>query len=238
MTVVTKQDIYNGLIARGVPPNTAAAAVGNFHVESGLDTGIIGDKGTSAGLAQWHAERLDDLKSQAQKKGVDWRDPNHQLDYFVNDIKSRPEGKVLLDPNTSYGNASNTILTQYERPLDPNATAQQRFAAGADLANNPGQFSIPNWGTQKEPINSSGMIVQNQDVPPPTLPTKVADKTDSPQKTLEKSLSLLQMVQQPVAQQQQSQLQSFIAPQAINNQQNSGNQQSLLNLIFGNRRTI
>lgn len=71
-------------VKKGLPKHMAAAIAGNFNVESGFDSGNVGDKHLktfSEGLGQWREKRLDNLKSFAKSKGKDYRDFNTQLEF-------------------------------------------------------------------------------------------------------------------------------------------------------------
>lgn len=238
MAKLSKQEVYNFYIGKGYPPNAAAALTGNFHWESrGLDTGAIGDNGTSFGLAQMHADRADALKAAAQKAGVDWTDPNLQLNFIHNELQSRPEGKTLMDPKLSYNDANHVVVTQYERPKDPSLSERNRFDAGKELADNPGEYKAPNFATvpaqpgTAPPVDPTAVVA--------AAPTGPVNKEPEVPKTWEQKLAeasapggslfnLTQQVAPPVQQQQQAQ---SPIPQNIGGAQIYTPQQQQLSLL-------
>lgn len=126
---------YDGLIARGLSPTLAAAAVGNFSEESGFKTGIWGDNGTSFGLGQWRGDRLTALRQLAAAQGKDPSDVGVQLDHFVNELKG-PEARAfkLASAAKTPEEAALALAQHYERPaawaLQKSGPKRAAFARG------------------------------------------------------------------------------------------------------------
>jgi hypothetical protein len=139
MAQITKQDMFNGLVAKGWTPEAAASAVGHASVESSFVTHAIGDNGTSAGLMQWHGPRWEALKGFAVKNGMDWRDPQSQIDFLDHEVRSNPQW-AGLPQEKDYGKAQATMM-RFESPANPGATAQARWEGGAGLLTNPPTYS-------------------------------------------------------------------------------------------------
>ena len=74
---------------------------------------IYGDKGTSAGIAQWHAGRLSNLKKFGGDK---WTDLDTQLNYLWNELNG-PYAKTLqaLRNAKTVGEASHAFGYGFER---------------------------------------------------------------------------------------------------------------------------
>lgn len=80
--------IYDYLLAKGVPPVGAAAIMGNIQGESSFRPDAVNSIGCS-GLCQWYQGRLDNLKKLATSKGKDWTDVECQLDYLWEELNNK-----------------------------------------------------------------------------------------------------------------------------------------------------
>jgi hypothetical protein len=83
------------MVARGWSKEAAAMMAGNVQVESGFNPREIGDRGTSAGLAQWHNERWENLKKFAAAGNRDWHDPDVQMDFLNKEFRGRFGDKAV-----------------------------------------------------------------------------------------------------------------------------------------------
>lgn len=114
-------------INKGLSPQAAAGIVGNLHGESSLNTGAIGDNGTSIGMAQWHKQRADNLKEFAKKRKTDWKDFDTQLEFLWNELNTDYVGVLnQLKFAKSVDNATDIFLERFERPADPDLSRQKR----------------------------------------------------------------------------------------------------------------
>ncbi|MFA5875256.1 MAG: phage tail tip lysozyme [Candidatus Margulisiibacteriota bacterium] len=131
MPQVDSKVILQGLLDRGLSPAYAAAVAGNAAQESGFNTHAVGDNGNALGLLQWNGPRKQKLVNFANSKGVDVADPNTQMDYFIEEMKS-PEYAKLHEHLNSLNNprqAAFTFSKRYERPRNESANNGHRMSA-------------------------------------------------------------------------------------------------------------
>lgn len=74
-----QQRAYQFYLSRGYAPAQAAALAGNAQVESGGRPAVLGDSGKALGLFQWHPDRQANLRTFAQREGLDPGDERTQL---------------------------------------------------------------------------------------------------------------------------------------------------------------
>ena len=115
-------------VRRGYSPTAAAGIVGNLGQESRFNSGIVGDNGTSGGLAQWHGERLQDLEQYAIAQGKDCRDPQVQLDFLDKEVRQNPQLFAALNSAKSPAPAAAVFIGGFERPAAASANAARREA--------------------------------------------------------------------------------------------------------------
>lgn len=77
--------IYDFLLAKGVPPVGAAAILGNIEGESSFNPAAT--NGTHDGLCQWGGGRLTGLRTYASSKGKEWTDVQTQLEYMWSELE-------------------------------------------------------------------------------------------------------------------------------------------------------
>lgn len=94
-------------------PQQAANAVGHLFQESGFNPGAVGDQGTAHGMGQWRLDRQAALRQQAQASGQDVNSPTTQLDFFANELKTRPEWQQFQGDDPKQQQAA---LMAYFRP--------------------------------------------------------------------------------------------------------------------------
>lgn len=95
----------------------AAGIAGNLYVESGYKTGVIGDNGTSYGLAQWHKTRWERLNEFCESEGLDPSEAESQLIYLDWELRTREKRafKELMKTDTPYDSAY-AFAKYFERP--------------------------------------------------------------------------------------------------------------------------
>jgi hypothetical protein len=113
-----KKIAFDYFKSKGLNDMQSAALVGNFIVESGLDTRIEGDKNLetpSQGLAQWRESRLDTLKN----KYEDPYDFNNQLDFVWWELNNT-HGKALkhIQDSKTPEEAAIAVRSKYEVAWD------------------------------------------------------------------------------------------------------------------------
>jgi TP901 family phage tail tape measure protein len=127
--IAGEQQIFQALMERGLSAPVAAGAVGNFIQESGLDPNALGDNGTSFGLAQWHASRMQDYQQFATEAGAAFGDIGTQLDFFVHELQTTEAGVArALEGVTDASEAADIIARQYERPDPAHANYARRMS--------------------------------------------------------------------------------------------------------------
>ena len=135
----TAQTVYSFLKGKGLSDAAATGIIANLQAESGFKTGAIGDKGTSAGLAQWHAGRMTAMQEYV---GADWAtNVSGQLNYLWAELRGSYSSvlkKLQQVPNTAEGarQATSIWIHDYEVPAgynDPNSsvyTTRHEYANG------------------------------------------------------------------------------------------------------------
>jgi len=110
-------EIATYLMKRGYTASHASGIAGNLFQESGYKTNALGDGGTSYGLAQWHNERWDRLKSFCEEKGLDSTSVEGQLIYLDWELKTtEKKARIeLMKTDTPYESAY-AFAKYFERP--------------------------------------------------------------------------------------------------------------------------
>ena len=120
-----------------------------------VDNGIYSKNSFSTdrygyGLAQWTDEsRKPDLNQLAQNKGVSIGDLNMQLEYLLYELNNKyPNVLRVLKSTTSIQEASDIVLTEFERPAD----AYNKKAYRASLGNDWYEYCQNNSGNNNATI--------------------------------------------------------------------------------------
>jgi len=134
----TANQVYQGLINRGIPENAAKGFVGNYTVESGLNTGINeisptvpGSRG-GFGLAQWTGPRRRQFETFAKSKGKPLDDLDVQLDFTAWELANTEKRAAgLIYAAQTPEDAARLISTKFLRPgiphLDRRIAATRQF---------------------------------------------------------------------------------------------------------------
>lgn len=103
-------------VGKGYTPEQASGIVGNLIHESGMNPTAMGDAGTSGGLAQFHNERLTNLKAYAASQGKSAGDFQTQLEFIDRELHG-PEAATLakLQGARTPEDAAAAFIN-YERP--------------------------------------------------------------------------------------------------------------------------
>ena len=134
----TVQDVYQFLKGKGLNDAAAVGVIANLQAESGFRTGAIGDSGTSAGLAQWHAGRMSSMKAYV---GADWAtNVTGQLNYLWHELQTTYKGvlnKITQLPNTAEGarQATSIWIHDYEVPQGYNDPTSSVYKTRHEYAN-------------------------------------------------------------------------------------------------------
>ena len=130
--LVVEREVFDYLTNDLALSDAAACGVlANIEHESAFQPTIIGDKGTSYGLCQWHNERYTALRGYCSALGLDYRTVEGQMAYLryelgnkytsllltLQDIENTPEGAYR---------AAYLWCIQFERPSNMQVKAVQR----------------------------------------------------------------------------------------------------------------
>lgn len=171
--MLTEDDIYAGLVARGLPPHVAAGIIPNLIDESGLNPGINeaapivpGSLG-GYGLAQWTGPRRNALEEYAQGQGVPVSDPQMQLDFLVSELQGpeRRAYEALLATDTPE-EAAAAFATDFLRPAKQHLDRRVADYMGGDVYQ-PGNALTQFAGMSPEMLD---LAQQPQRPAPPQLP--------------------------------------------------------------------
>ena len=127
----TKDDIYNMLANKGFNNAAICGILANMEHESGFDTTVVGDNGTSYGLCQWHNSRWDRLNSFCKNNNLDPSTTEGQVEYLVYELENYYPSvyeKLKNVPNTSQGayDAAYKWTVDFEVPADRYNRGEQR----------------------------------------------------------------------------------------------------------------
>lgn len=136
-------EVMEFLIDKGLSVAGAAAIAGNMQVESQFKTDVLGDKGTSIGLVQWHASRKDALFSWCESKSLDPLAVESQLKFLWFELETKFRS-----------------LTSYLKTAEDPRDAAYRFA---DDFENPASISSKRMDYAEQFFNeyNSGDVVGN-----------------------------------------------------------------------------
>lgn len=152
--MATPDDIFQGLVSRGLPAHVAQGIVMNFQDESGLNPGINeaapivpGSRG-GFGLAQWTGPRRKALESYAASSGRPVDDVDTQLDFLMTELEG-PE-KAAFQKTLAAGDAGQAaaaFATNFLRPAKQHLDRR--------VANYTSGETFPLNGVPAEPIDNA-----------------------------------------------------------------------------------
>ena len=128
-------DLYRGLIKRGLPEHVAKGFVMNFRDESGLDPNIneknplvAGSRG-GFGLYQVTGPRRVAYEDFAKEQGKDLGDVDAQLDFLMLELggTEAPASRSIMNTTTA-GEAASVIVNKFLRPSTKHGYRQSRSA--------------------------------------------------------------------------------------------------------------
>ncbi len=127
----TKDDIYNRLADKGFNNAAICGILANMEHESGFDTTVVGDNGTSYGLCQWHNSRWENLNSFCSNNNLDPSTVEGQVEYLCWELENNYPGvyETLKNvPNTAQGahDAAYKWTVDFEIPDDRYNRGEQR----------------------------------------------------------------------------------------------------------------
>lgn len=160
---------------KGLGPAQAAAIVGNFQQESGFNPAATHDSGTGYGLGGWRLDRRDALNRYASLRGGNVADPRLQADFFMDEIRSRPEFGQFSQAKTP--EEASAALMHYFRPAGytpDNPTAGHGFANRVGFARG--------YAGQGPQVADAGGVQQASDLDPQTKAAIAAVARSDPEK--------------------------------------------------------
>ena len=83
--------VVDTLLKSGLPNMNLTIALGiagNIDAESGFNYTILGDKGSSYGLCQWHAKRMSNLIRYCKGNGLDYMSPEGQVKFLIHELNN------------------------------------------------------------------------------------------------------------------------------------------------------
>ena len=153
----TEKTIWNYFIVKGMSPAGVAGLMGNLYAESGLnpqnlqntyekrlgftdasytaavDSGAYANfvrDGAGYGLAQWtYWSRKEAMLNYAKKTGASIGDLIMQLDFMYQELKGHVAVFQVLRTARTVKEASDIVLTKYERPADMNSAVKAKRAS-------------------------------------------------------------------------------------------------------------
>lgn len=151
------KEIFDALVAGGLTPAGAAGLMGNFMAESAMKSENLQNTGNTKldmtdaeytsyvdngtytnfakdghgyGLAQWtYWTRKRDLLAFAKEMGKSIGDSMMQVAFTLKELKSYTAVLKVLQTTTSVKEASDIVLTQFERPADMSDAVKAKRAA-------------------------------------------------------------------------------------------------------------
>ena len=129
---VNPNTIIEFFINKGLTAPQAAGIAGNIKTESAgtWQTGVIGDGGTSMGLAQWHKTRLLRLNQFSTDKKLKITDPTAQLEYLWYELQNKEyKAYQKLVKTDTPENAAISFMVNFERPASSNNTKKRKKRA-------------------------------------------------------------------------------------------------------------
>ena len=115
----------------GLSTAAACGVLANIEHESAFRPTVVGDKGTSYGLCQWHNERFSALRGYCSALGMDYRTVEGQLAYLRYELGNRYTSLLLTlqsienTPDGAY-RAAYLWCIQFEKPSNMQAKAAAR----------------------------------------------------------------------------------------------------------------
>lgn len=126
------KEIVTHLTSKGLTPIQASGIAGNLYMESGFNTQILGDGGTSYGLAQWHNDRKNALFNWSKSKNLDVTKITTQLDFLWYELNtSYKKTLTLLTRSQTPSEAASVFAKYYEKPFSKDYS--QRAGAAEDI---------------------------------------------------------------------------------------------------------
>jgi hypothetical protein len=165
------KEIIDFLVKKGLSVAQSSGIAGNIFIESGFKTDLIGDGGTSYGLAQWHNTRWNDLKKFSEENNYDLNSIKSQMEFLWHELTSTYKSVYNNLKNTDNAADAATIFASgYERPLSDNYTERIKHAinfykkyTGKDVSYNEKESTKGDKNSPTEKRKSKNYLVYKPD---------------------------------------------------------------------------
>lgn len=149
--------------SRGMPQHVAEGIADRVGVESSYRSDAMGDRGTSGGLYQHHADRLARLKSFAASEGKPWTDPDVQHRFAGTETQGGDPQATRAMPAIANAPDRQTAAKLWDRHFE-------RSAAGpGSRLPNVGRVNIEPLGGEAAPAGGQSGLVPGLGVTPEAL---------------------------------------------------------------------
>ena len=127
--------VVSFLVNKGLTKEQAIGVAANLQAESGFSTSIKGDGGTSIGIAQWHDNRMTNLKTWTADNDFDYMSVNGQLEFLWHELNTSEISALNAIKSTDNPeDAAYAFTVKFERPKNMEAKAKERSAIATSLA--------------------------------------------------------------------------------------------------------
>ena len=133
--VAAASTVVDFLVNKGLTKEQAIGIAANLQQESGFRTGILGDHGTSMGLAQWHADRMHNLKTWTEENGLDYMAVDGQLEFLWYELNTSEKSALnAIKSADTPEDAAYAFTVKFERPANKDMRGKERAAIATSLA--------------------------------------------------------------------------------------------------------
>lgn len=134
--VAAASTVVDFLVNKGLTKEQAIGIAANLQQESGFKTGILGDHGTSMGLAQWHDNRMTNLKTWTADNNLDYMTVDGQLEFLWYELNTSEKSALNAIKSTDTPeDAAYAFTVKFERPANKDTRGKERSAIATSLAN-------------------------------------------------------------------------------------------------------
>lgn len=133
--VASAKVVIDFLVNKGLTKEQAIGIAANLQQESGFRTGILGDHGTSMGLAQWHADRMRNLKTWTADNNLDYMTVDGQLEFLWYELNTSEKSALNAIKSTDTPeDAAYAFTVKFERPANRDTRGKERASIATSLA--------------------------------------------------------------------------------------------------------
>lgn len=136
-------------MSNGYTREQAIGIVSNLMAESGVNPlarseNDAGPGMDSFGIAQWNRERLENLKTFAENRGLDYKELDTQLAFFLWELENTHSyANSRLKRSSTAEEAADAIARYYEVPENVEVRSRERQSAARDYMNGAGALISP-----------------------------------------------------------------------------------------------